>query len=347
MDAIVAQSGIALGRKCTQDCRMKLASRKAGGRDGQLVVVDNALTRFLPVPEIAPTLQTALDHWVEAEPRLREVAAALEAGKKTDARPFDPRDCAAPLPRAYHWADGSAYVNHVELVRKARGAPMPESFWTDPLIYQGGSDDLLGSCDAARFASEDHGIDLEAEVGVITDDVPMGVSAEAALSHIKLLVLINDWSLRNLIPAELAKGFGFYQSKPATAFSPVAVTPDELGAAWREGKVHLPLISQINDEPFGHPNAGVDMTFSFPQLIAHAARTRRLGAGTIIGSGTVSNLDRSKGSSCLAEKRTLEQLELGTPRTPFLKFGDRVRIEMLDASSRSVFGSIDQTVARN
>jgi len=325
---------------------MKLASRKAGGRDGQLVVVDSALTRFVPVPSIAPTLQSALDHWVEAEPSLREVAAALEAGQRADARPFDPKDCAAPLPRAYHWADGSAYVNHVELVRKTRGAELPASFWTDPLMYQGGSDDLLGPCDDARFVGEAHGIDLEAEVAVITDDVPIGVSVEAAAAHIKLVVLVNDWSLRNLIPGELAKGFGFYQSKPATAFSPVAVTPDELGDAWREGKVHLPLVSQINGKPFGHPNAGLDMTFNFPQLIAHAARTRRLGAGAVIGSGTVSNLDRSKGSSCLAEKRTLEQIEHGAPRTPYLKFGDRVRIEMLDASGRSLFGAIDQAVAR-
>jgi fumarylacetoacetate (FAA) hydrolase len=327
--------------------QVKLASRKAGGRDGQLVVVDSALTRFAPVPEIAPTLQSALDHWIEVEPQLREVAAALAAGQRNDARPFDARECAAPLPRAYHWADGSAYVNHVELVRKARGAELPESFWTDPLIYQGGSDDLLGPCDDAYFVSEEHGIDLEAEVAVIADDVPMGVSVADAVSHIKLVMLVNDWSLRNLIPGELAKGFGFYQSKPATGFSPVAVTPDELGGAWREGKVHLPLVSRINGAPFGHPNAGVDMTFSFPQLIAHAARTRRLGAGAIIGSGTVSNLDRSQGSSCLAERRMLEQLEHGAPRTPFLKFGDRVRIEMLDGGGRSVFGAIEQTVARS
>jgi fumarylacetoacetate (FAA) hydrolase len=326
---------------------MKLASRKAGGRDGQLVVVDSALTRFVAVPQIAPTLQSALDHWAEVEPRLREVAAALAAGQHSDARPFDACDCAAPLPRAYHWADGSAYVNHVELVRKARGAQLPESFWTDPLIYQGGSDDLLGACDNAHFTSEEHGIDLEAEVAVITDDVPMGVSVENAATHIKLFMLVNDWSLRNLIPGELAKGFGFYQSKPATAFSPVAITPDELAGAWREGRVHLPLVSMINGAPFGHPNAGDDMTFSFPQLIAHAARTRRLGTGAIIGSGTVSNLDRSRGSSCVAERRMLEQLEHGAPRTPFLKFGDRVRIEMLDGAGHSLFGAIEQTVARS
>jgi fumarylacetoacetate (FAA) hydrolase len=323
---------------------MKLASRRAGGRDGQLVVVDAELTRFVPVPEIAPTLQSALDDWNETEPQLREVARELASGKRTDARPFDPKECAAPLPRAYHWADGSAYVNHVELVRKARGAEMPESFWTDPLMYQGGSDDLLGACDDARFVSEDHGIDLEAEVAVITDDVPMGIDANAAAAHIKLLVLVNDWSLRNLIPTEVGKGFGFYQSKPATGFSPVAVTPDELADAWRDGKVHLPIESYVNDTLLGRPHAGVDMVFSFPQLIAHAARTRRLGAGTIIGSGTVSNKDRSVGSSCLVERRVLEQLEYGAPRTSYLKFGDRVRIQMLNGAGVNVFGTIDQRV---
>jgi fumarylacetoacetate (FAA) hydrolase len=323
---------------------MKLASLKAASRDGQLVVVDRSLERCVSVPDIAPTLQSALDRWAEVEPRLREIAATLEAGQRTGARPFNPHECAAPLPRAYQWVDGSAYVNHVELVRKARGADMPASFWTDPLVYQGGSDDLLGPCDAAFFISEEHGIDLEAEVAVITDQVPFACSAEAAASHIKLILLVNDWSLRNLIPGELGKGFGFYQSKPATAFSPVAVTPDELGGVWREGKVHLPLRSQINGQRFGEPDAGADMTFSFPQLIAHITKTRRAGAGTILGSGTVSNYDRSRGSSCIAEVRTLETLEHGQPRSPFLKFGDRVRIEMLDASGRSIFGAIEQTV---
>jgi len=325
---------------------MKLASRKAGGRDGQLVIVDRALTRFVPVPTIAPTLQSALDHWSVVEPLLRDVANALELGKVADARPFDPRECAAPLPRAYHWADASAYVNHVELVRKARGAEMPKSFWEDPLIYQGGSDDLLGAHDSAKFVSEEHGIDLEAEVAVITDDVPMATAADQMAAHIQLIVLVNDWTLRNLVPAELAKGFGFYQSKPATGFSPVAVTPDELGPAWRDGKVHLPLISHINGTLFGRPNAGVDMTFNFHQLLAHAARTRRLGAGTLLGSGTISNVDRTAGSSCLAERRTLEQIEFGAPKTPFLSFGDTVRIEMLDEQGASIFGAIEQTVAR-
>jgi fumarylacetoacetate (FAA) hydrolase len=325
---------------------MKLASRKVGGRDGQLVVVDRALKRFVAVPTIAPALQAALDQWSEVEPLLRDVAEALESGKHPDIRPFDPRECAAPLPRAYQWADGSAYVNHIELVRKARGGSMPPEFWTDPLIYQGGSDDLLGAHDDARFVDEAHGIDLEAEVAVITDDVPMGTRAADAASHIKLVMLVNDWTLRNLVPGELGKGFGFFQSKPATGFSPVAVTPNELGASWRDGKVHLPLVSHINGKPFGRPDAGVDMTFDFRAIIAHAARTRRLGAGTIVGSGTVSNVDRSTGSSCLAERRALEMIEQGSPKTPFLSFGDTVRIEMLDDRQSSIFGAIEQRVVR-
>jgi fumarylacetoacetate (FAA) hydrolase len=325
---------------------VKLASRKAGGRDGQLVVVNRALTQFVAVPDIAPTLQSALDQWAEVEPLLRDIAAAVESGKHSDIRPFDPRECAAPLPRAYHWADGSAYVNLIELVRMARGAEMPGQFWTDPLIYQGGSDDLLGACDDVPFVSEEHGIDLEAEVAVITDDVPLGTTPAQAASHVKLLMLVNDWTLRNLVPGELAKGFGFYQSKPATGFSPVALTPDELGDAWHDGKVHRPLVSHINGKRFGSPNAGVDMTFDFHQIMAHAARTRRLGAGTIVGSGTVSNTDRSTGSSCLAELRALEMIEYGAPRTPFLRFGDRVRIEMLDPAGASLFGAIEQRVVR-
>jgi fumarylacetoacetate (FAA) hydrolase len=242
--------------------------------------------------------------------------------------------------------DGSAYVNHVELVRKARGAEMPASFWTDPLVYQGGSDDLLGPRDDAPFADESWGIDLEAEVAVITDDVPMGTSAAQAGGHIKLLALVNDWSLRALIPGELAKGFGFYQSKPATSFSPVVVTPDELGAAWRDSRVHLPLVSRINGNEFGHPDAGTDMTFNFAQLIEHVTRTRRLGAGAIVGSGTVSNYDRSRGSSCLAEKRSLEQIESGSAQTPFLKFGDVVSIEMLDPAGNSIFGRLENRVVK-
>jgi fumarylacetoacetate (FAA) hydrolase len=324
---------------------VKLASLKRGGRDGTLVVVSRDLARCIEADDVAPTLQSALDRWSEVATALQAVADELE--KRSDrAQPFDPRACAAPLPRAYHWVDGSAYVNHVELVRKARGAEMPPSFWTDPLVYQGGSDDLLGACEDAVFTSEEHGIDLEAELAVITDDVPLGSSASAAAAHVKLVLLANDWSLRNLIPGELAKGFGFYQSKPATAFSPVAVTPDELGESWRDGKVHRPLTSFINGDRFGAPHAGEDMTFSFYDLVAHVTKTRRLVAGTIVGSGTVSNYDRSRGSSCLVERRMLEQLEHGASRTPFLRFGDRVRIEMTDAAGRSIFGAIDQQVVR-
>jgi fumarylacetoacetate (FAA) hydrolase len=323
---------------------MKLASL-TGGRDGRLALVSRDLSRAAFATDVAPTLQAALDDWRHAKPALAALAAELEAGRAKSIA-FDADEALSPLPRAYHWVDGSAYVNHVELVRKARGATMPESFWTDPLVYQGGSDDFLPPTADAPFASEDWGIDLEGEIAVVTDDVPMGANADDARGHIQLVMLANDWSLRNLIPAELAKGFGFYQSKPATAFSPVAVTPDELGEAWREARVHLPLVVHLNGGPFGHPNAGVDMTFDFGQLIAHAAKTRRLGAGTIVGSGTVSNRDRSSGSTCLAERRMLETLEQGKPMTSFLSFGDRVRIEMFDAAGRSIFGAIDQRVAR-
>jgi len=326
---------------------MKLATLRRGGRDGRLAVVSRDLKRCVLVPGIAPTLQAALDDWAALAPRLAERAAALEmGGGQADVMPFDAAQCAAPLPRAYHWVDGSAYVNHVELVRKARGADMPASFWTDPLVYQGGSDDLLGARDEVPFGDEAWGIDLEAEIAVITDDVPMGTGVAAAGAHVKLLTLANDWSLRNLIPGELAKGFGFYQSKPATAFAPVAVTPDELGTAWRGHKVHLPLVSRINGADFGRPDAGTDMTFDFAQLIAHVTKTRRLGAGAIVGSGTVSNYDRSRGASCLAEKRTLEQIESGSPRTPFLRFGDRVEIEMLGADGGNIFGTLDNRVTR-
>jgi fumarylacetoacetate (FAA) hydrolase len=325
---------------------MKLASLRGAHRDGDLVIVNRSLELFVPAIEIAPTLQAALDRWNAVEPQLRAAAAELESGKAAQARAFDARACAAPLPRAYQWLDGSAYLHHVELVRKARGAQMPASFLTDPLMYQGGSDGLMGAYDDAAFVSEEHGIDLEAEVAVITDDVPLGVASAASAAHVKLIVLVNDWSLRNLIPAELAKGFGFLQSKPATAFSAIAATPDELGDAWHEGKLHLPLASYVNDELLGRPNAGVDMSFSFYELLAHAARTRKLGAGTILGSGTVANRDRSRGSSCLAERRSLEVLEYGSARTPFLKFGDGVRIEMLADGGASIFGALDQQVVR-
>lgn len=324
---------------------MKLATLNNGTRDGQLVVVSRDLTRAAAVTDIAPTLQAALDDWETIAPKLQAAADALEAGRADDFV-FDPAQAMSPLPRAYHWVDGSAYVNHVELVRKARGAQMPESFWTDPLVYQGGSDDFLGPQQDAPVPDEAFGIDLEGEIAVITDDVPMGVTHEQAGKHIKLLMLVNDWSLRNLIPGELAKGFGFYQSKPATAFSPVAVTPDELGEAWQDHKVHLPLSVHINDALFGQPNAGVDMTFDFARLVQHITLTRNARAGTVIGSGTVSNYDRSLGSACLAERRMLEQIEQGKPVTSFLSFGDRVRIEMFDAQGKSIFGAIDQRVVK-
>jgi fumarylacetoacetate (FAA) hydrolase len=319
---------------------MKLASMKHG-RDGRLVVVSRDLSCCLPVPDIAPTLQAALDDWEALAPRLVERAAVVEAGEGTA---FDPAACAAPLPRAYQWADGSAYVVHVELVRKARGAELPPSFWTDPLIYQGGSANFIGPCEPIRLADEAWGIDFESEVAVVTGDVPMGVAPEDAGQHIKLLMLVNDVSLRNLIPGELAKGFGFFQSKTWTAFSPVAVTPDELGDAWNGGSVDLALRTDLNGANFGHPNTRTGMVFDFPKLIAHAAKTRPLAAGTIIGSGTVANEDRSVGSSCIAERRAIETIDTGAPKTPFMKFGDRVRIEMLDGAGASIFGAIDQVV---
>ena len=322
---------------------MKLASLNTG-RDGQLVVVSRDLIRTVKVPGIAATLQAALDNWATARPKLEAVYQRLNDGLEGEAFAFDQSACASPLPRAYHWADGSAYVNHVELVRKARGAEMPESFWHDPLMYQGGADTFIAPHSPILMADEAWGIDLEAEIAVVTDDVPMGVSPTQAGGHIQLLMLVNDVSLRNLIPGELAKGFGFYQSKPSSSFSPVAITPDELCENWRDGKVHRPLTSHINGELFGQPDAGTDMTFNFPTLLAHAAKTRALGAGSIVGSGTVSNYDRSAGSSCLAEKRMLEIVEHGEAKTPFLRFGDRVRIEMFDAAGQSIFGAIDQVV---
>jgi fumarylacetoacetate (FAA) hydrolase len=324
---------------------MKLASLRHG-RDGQLVVVSYDLERYVAVPHIAQTLQRVLDDWTNAAPRLLRVYDLINENAADGAKPFQPSECMAPIPRAYQWADGSAYVTHVELVRKARGAEMPQSFWTDPLMYQGGSDGFIGPCEPILATDEAWGIDFEAEIAIVTDDVPMGIDARAAGRHIKLLMLVNDVSLRNLIPAELSRGFGFFQSKPATAFSPVAVTPDELNEAWDGSKVHLPLNVDLNGAHFGAPNAGDDMTFSFPQLIAHAAKTRFLGAGSIIGSGTVSNKDRARGSCCIAERRMLEQLEEGASKTPYLKFGDRVRIEMCDLKGQSIFGAIDHDVVR-
>jgi fumarylacetoacetate (FAA) hydrolase len=324
---------------------MKLASLKSG-RDGQLVVVSKDLQRAVAVADIAATMQQALDNWAEASVALEQRYAELNAGSLEHSFDFDSLQCAAPLPRAYHWADGSAYVTHVELVRKARGAELPESFWTDPLIYMGASDAFIGARDDVEVESEDWGIDFEAEVVVVTDDVPAGVSAEQASAHIKLIGLVNDVSLRNLIPAELGKQFGFYQSKPWTAFSPVLVTPDELGEAWDGCRLHLPLRASLNGELVGAPEAGVDMTFDFPTLVAHCAKSRSLMTGTVIGSGTVSNAGSELGSCCLAEVRCLETIANGSPSTPFMSFGDRVEIEMLDAAGYSVFGKIDQKVTQ-
>ncbi|MBW3690687.1 fumarylacetoacetate hydrolase family protein [Aeromonas dhakensis] len=323
---------------------MKLATLNNGKRDGALVVVSRDLSRAVRVPQLAATLQAALDEWAELAPKLTAVYQQLNDGACADAFPFDETACLSPLPRAYQWADGSAYVNHVELVRKARGAEMPESFWHDPLMYQGGSDSFLPPRGTIPMGSEEWGIDFESEIAVITDDVPMGTSPQAAAGHIKLLMLVNDVSLRNLIPGELAKGFGFFQSKPSSSFSPLAITPDELGDDWRDGKVHLPLETHLNGALFGAPDAGVDMTFNFYELIAHAAKTRPLGAGCIIGSGTVSNYDRSRGSSCLAELRMLEIIESGQATTPFLRFGDTVSIAMQDRNGMSLFGTILQRV---
>jgi len=331
---------------------MKLASLK-DGRDGRLVVVSRDLSRYLPAGDAAGTLQSALDDWKTARPALQSIAAKLEAG---EGQAFDESACSSPLPRAYQWADGSAYVNHVELVRKARGAEMPETFWTDPLMYQGGSDAFIGPRETIPIADEAWGIDFEAEIVVVTDDVPMGVSASDAVQHIQLIMLVNDVSLRNLIPGELAKGFGFFQSKPSSAFSPVAVTPNELGNAWRDARVHLPLLSALNGRPFGKPDAGVDMTFDFGQLVAHAAKTRPLCAGALIGSGTVSNkLDGGPGKpiseggvgySCIAEIRTIETINDGKPTTPFMSFGDRIHIEMRNNDGQSIFGAIDQAIEK-
>lgn len=323
---------------------MKLGSLKSGGRDGTLVVVSDDLSQAASAPDIAPSLQAALEDWATAAPRLSSVHRRINEGDFAGAAPLDVADLAAPLPRAYQFLDGSAYLNHVELVRKARNAEMPPSLYEDPLMYQAVSDGFLAPTDDIAIASEDFGIDFEAEVVAVLDDVPMGVSREAARGHIKLIMLVNDVSLRGLIPTELAKGFGFITGKPRSAFSPVAVTPDALGAAWDGGKVSLPLRVTMNDEHFGAPNAGVDMNFDFPALIAHAAQTRPLAAGTIIGSGTVSNRDSSKGFCCIAEIRTIETIEQGAPKTPFMSFGDRVRIEMLDEAGASIFGAIEQRV---
>lgn len=342
---------------------MKFASRKSG-RDGELLLVSRDLSRAISLADIVPTLQALLDQWDKHVDNLARLYQQLNSESLPQAFGFDAKACDSPLPRAYHWADASAYVNHVQLVRRARGATIPDSFWTEPLMYQGGSDDFIGPCDPVVVGDEGWGIDYEAEVAVVTGDVVMGVEPEAASEKIRLLMLVNDVSLRNLIAAELAKGFGFYQSKPASSFSPVAVTVDEVGAAWRDHKLHLPLCSRINGELFGQPNAGIDMTFNFAELIAHAAKTRNLCAGTIIGSGTVSNKSQQNtdsnsdndwgetiaaggcGYSCIAERRMIETIAEGQPSTEFLKFGDRVEIEMRTKGGDNIFGTIDQRIVK-
>ncbi|MBY5925170.1 MULTISPECIES: fumarylacetoacetate hydrolase family protein [unclassified Halomonas] len=335
---------------------MKLASLKSG-RDGELVVVSRDLTRAVRVPQIATTLQQLMEDWDTNAPLLEDIYRRLNDGELDQAFELDHHSLHSPLPRTYHWADGSAYLNHVQLVRQARNAEMPETFWSDPLMYQGGGDRFIGPFDDIEAISEDHGIDFEGELAVITDDVPMATSPDQAAGHIKLIMLVNDVSLRGLIPGELAKGFGFFQAKPASSFSPVCVTPDELGEAWRDGRVHLPLTVHLNGEMFGAPEAGPDMIFSFPRLVAHAARTRHLGAGAVIGSGTVSNpdpdggpgkpvADGGVGYSCLAEVRMVEKILHGDSTTPFMRFGDRVRIEMFDDGGHSIFGAIDQRVVK-
>ena len=334
---------------------MKLASLK-NGRDGSLIVVSRDLSRMVSAGVIASTMQAAIDDWANIAPELQTLYAALNADTAMG-QAFDETACASPLPRAYQWADGSAFVNHVELVRKARGAEMPASFWTEPLMYQGGSDTFLGPREDIVFPkTEGWGVDFEGEVAVITDDVPFGTTADNAGDHIKLLMLVNDVSLRGLIPPELAKGFGFFQSKPSSAFSPVCVTPDELGEAWVGNKLHLPLVSHLNGDLFGKPHAGTDMTFDFSQLVAHAAKTRPLGAGAIVGSGTVSNkldggpgkavADGGVGYACIAEVRTIETILDGAAKTPFMTFGDKIRIEMFDKDGDSIFGAIEQTVVQ-
>jgi len=324
---------------------MKLASLRHG-RDGRLCLVSRDLSRMLPMDALCPTLQMALDSWDIVAPQLLAASDSLNAGLQGSAIPFDPDRLASPLPRAYQWLDGSGYLNHVELSRKARGAEMPPEFLHDPLMYQGGSDDFTPPTADIEVADEAYGIDLEAEIAAVVGDIPMGATPAQALSGIRLLMLVNDVSLRSLIPRELAKGFGFIHGKPATTFSPVAITPDELGPAWQDGRVCLPLVSTVNDTRIGAPNAGDDVHFTLPQMIAHAAKTRNLRAGSIVGSGTVSNRDAARGFSCLTEIRMIETIAEGRPKTPFLKFGDRVRIEMFDAAGRSIFGAISQRVVR-
>ncbi|MGK0362226.1 MAG: fumarylacetoacetate (FAA) hydrolase [Bradymonadia bacterium] len=325
---------------------MKLATRDNGTRDGELIVVSRDNTTGVAATGIAPTMQALMDDWASLSPQAEAVYALLNDGKQDGAFPIDETTLRSPLPRAYAWIDGSAYINHIVLVRKARGAKPPATLETDPLVYQGGSDTFLDPRGDIPVRDLAWGVDFEAEIAVMTDDTPEGVSAEAALGHIKLLMLVNDVSLRNLIPAELGKSFGFFQSKPSSAFSPFAITPDELGDAWQDGRIHRPLVSHLNGDKYGDPDAGPEMHFSFGELIAHIAKTRSLGAGTIMGSGTVSNKDRSRGSACLAEKRMIEKIDTGEFVTPFMQYGDTIRIEMHDAQGNNLFGTIEQTVVK-
>ena len=325
---------------------MKLATLKEGGRDGTLIVVNRDMTRAIEAKDIAASLQAALDDWAQTAPRLNALYDDLNAGRVEDAFDLDLKALAAPLPRCYQFLDGSAYLPHVERVRKARGAEVPESFFTDPLMYQAVSDGFMGPVDDIAMASTEWGIDFESEIGVITDDVPMGATPEECADHIQLVTILNDVSLRKLIPGELAKGFGFLQSKPRSSLAPVVVTPDELGDAWKDEKLHLPLLTHYNGKLFGEPEAGEDMQFSFAELLAHAAKSRPLAAGTLLGSGTIANQDTSKGASCLAEKRMLEIIANGEAETPFMQFGDKVRIEMKTRDGESIFGAIEQEVVR-
>ncbi len=323
---------------------MKLATRKNGTRDGELLVVSRDNQRAVVAGEIAPTLQSLMDDWGTKAPQIEAIFEALENGERADAFDVDAETLHSPLPRSYAWIDGSAYINHIVLVRKARGAEPPATLETDPLVYQGGSDTFLGPRDGIPLADTSWGCDFESEIAIIMDDTPQGVKPEEVSNYVRLVMLCNDVSLRNLIPGELAKSFGFFVSKPSSAFSPFAITPDELGDAWQSGRLHLPLITHLNGEKYGDPDAGPEMHFSFYEIIAHVCKTRSLAAGTIVGSGTISNKDRSRGSSCLAEKRMIEKIDTGEFKTPFMDYGDTVAIEMFNADGASLFGRIEQTV---
>ena len=325
---------------------MKLGSISDNSRDGCPVLVDRGLRYMIPVNNVINNWQLAIENWSVVSPKLEKIYEKLDKGLAEGASPYDRSKLSAPFPRAYQWLDGSAYVTHVELLRKARGVELPANFWLDPLMYQGGSDHFLGPCEPIKIKDIDWGVDFEGELAVVVDDVPLGISENKAAQHIKLIMLVNDISLRNLIPDELNKGFGFVHGKPPSAFGPLAITPDTIGQSWKDGKVHLPLLIKLNGKKVGFANAGVDMTFSFPELVAHAAKTRRLRAGTIIGSGTISNSDQQHGYSCIAEIRMIEIINEGAPHTPFLQYGDKITMEMLASDGQSIFGSLEQTVEK-